>query len=60
MRFVIIESTKYVGKFSVYDTILEKEIPCHNLSTARKCCSRWNLENTFCLVCKCDPCDCHK
>jgi len=59
MRFIIINSTKYLGKFSIYDTILKKETPCYNLATARECRNRWNKENTFCLSCECDPCDCH-
>lgn len=60
MRYVIIESTKYFGHFSVYDKLLEKEIPCYNLATARKLVDSLNsIPSTYCDVCGCEPCDCH-
>lgn len=59
MRFIIIDSTKYIGKFSVYDTILKIETPCHNHATARTLCTQWNKDSNPCVACECDPCDCH-
>lgn len=60
MRYIIIESSKFINHFSVYDTLLRKEIPCYNLATAKKLVQSLNANNsTFCDVCECDPCDCH-
>ena len=59
MRFIIIESTMYLGKFSVYDTLNEVETPCYNYATARTLCDKWNKESGYCEACDCDPCDCH-
>ena len=58
-RFIVIHSTKFVGKFSIYDTMLEIETPCHNYVTAKTLCKEWNRKNNFCEICRCDPCDCN-
>jgi hypothetical protein len=58
-RYIVIESTRYIGKFSAYDTLTKREIPCHNLATARNVCKEMNKEDKFCQVCECDPCDCN-
>jgi len=61
-RYIVIESTKYIGKFSVYDIVSKEEIPCHNLATARSICKEKNHQNHLndaCEVCECDPCDCY-
>ena len=34
-RYIVIKSTKFIGKFSVYDMITGDEIPCHNYATAK-------------------------
>ena len=59
-RYIIIDSTKFLGKYSVYDTYNNKETPCHNYATAKNLCDQWNKNSKVCPVCKCDPCDCHK
>jgi|11_taG_2_1085331.scaffolds.fasta_scaffold00478_2 hypothetical protein len=64
MRYIIIESTKFIGKFSIYDTVLEVETACHNYATAKSLCAQWNkdtsvCESCICEACECDPCDCH-
>ena len=59
MRYIIIESTKFIGKFSIYDTILEVETSCHNYATAKSLCTEWNKSCNICEACECDPCDCH-
>jgi hypothetical protein len=59
MRYIIIDSTKYIGRFSVYDTIEDKETPCHNHATAKSLCKQWNEDHSVCEVYECDPCDCH-
>ncbi len=59
MRFIIIDSTKFIGKFSVYDTILEIETACHNYATAKSLCAEWNKSCNICEACECNPCDCH-
>lgn len=41
-RYIIIDSTKFVGKFSVYDTLKKEEHPCHNYATAKNLCQEWN------------------
>tara|TARA_R110001606_G_scaffold397267_1_gene573185 strand:- start:325 stop:576 length:252 start_codon:yes stop_codon:yes gene_type:complete len=62
-RYIITSSTRFVGKFSVYDTISGEETPCHNLATARTIVKDKN-ENCIkqgsgaCECCRCDPCDC--
>ena len=58
-RYIVIDSTKYIGKFSAYDTLTKREIPCHNLATAKSVCKKFNKESLFCEVCECDPCDCN-
>ncbi len=60
MRYIIIESTRFVGKFSIYDTDLKVETSCHNYATAKSLCERWNKDtSSVCEACECDPCDCH-
>lgn len=64
-RYIITNSTRFVGKFSVYDTTTGEETPCHNLATARSVTKdkneNWNYTKQIsepCECCKCDPCDC--
>ena len=58
-RYIVIDSTKFIGKYSVYDTYGKVETPCHNYATARNLCDEWNKNDNHCSICKCDPCDCH-
>ena len=58
-RYIVIDSTKFLGKYSVYDTLKKEEHPCHNYATAKNLCKEWNENDKKCPVCKCDPCDCH-
>ena len=61
--YVVIESTKFIGKYSVYNTVTGEETPCHNYHTA-KTVARNNNKNLIkqvsssCDCCECDPCDC--
>jgi len=70
-RYIVIKSTKFIGKFSVYDMITGDEIPCHNYATAKNTSIDKNLttetpntntayvsSSCFCECCECDPCDC--
>lgn len=62
-RFIVIESTKYYGKYSVLDQETGEEMPCHNYATAKDLAERKNKskksKTNFCDVCECDPCDCY-
>ena len=59
-RYVIVDSSKWIGKYSVLDTKTGREFPCHNYATAKSSCKELNENNSnFCNVCECDPCDCH-
>ena len=33
--YVVIDSTKFIGKYSVYNTATGEETPCHNFHTAK-------------------------
>ena len=59
-RYIIIDSSKWVGKYSVLDTKTGEEIPCHNYATAKSSCKELNESNSqYCDACECTPCDCH-
>jgi len=60
-RYVVTDSTKFIGKFSVYDTATGEETPCHNYHTAKNDAKDKNLikqMSSYCDCCECDPCDC--